>query len=155
MSEPFPTPEYIQECIKHQEELGEEWEKRGLQRGDWCCTENGSTWLFNALDIENPSVMAMFEHGDLIPLFTLRQLVDMLEERGYLWDVGIKAVYGTQDKYRACAFTDKEVAIYLIHTGESWSPLNAKIIWTGPDPEVAMLRAWLEVGKEEQDEGLP
>ena len=88
-----------------------------------------------------------FPADEVIFLPRQGQLQEMLEERGYLWDVGIKAVYGTQDKYRACAFTEKEVAVFLIHTGQSWSPLNAKIIWVGPTPSIALGKCLLEVLK--------
>lgn len=157
----FPNEPYRLLCEKNTEMLRSLIP--GIDSGDWVAgTQDDWIFLVVEADLESETLhlyggpdVGMAHSPTLhwqqrfIPLPSQRQLEAMLEERGYRWDVGIKAAYGTQDKYRACAFTDKEMAAYLINTGESWSPTKARIIWTGPDPETALLRALLEVLEEE------
>lgn len=131
----------------------------GIDSGDWVArAQDGWIFLVVEADLESETLhlhggpdlgmvhspILHWQHR-FIPLPSQRQLEAILEERGYRWNVGVKTVHTKADKYRAAAFTVKEMAGYPIRTGESWSPTKAKIIWTGPDPETALLRALLEV----------
>lgn len=140
--------------------MNEEWRKLGPQVGDWVLPSPGSgAMVVQGVRRSGDVVEISFESGlrprrfsprGYLPLLQPLRLTEILEARGYRWNVGVKTVHTKADKYRAATFTDEEMTGYTIRTGESWSPTKAKIIWTGPDPATALLRALLEIFQEEE-----
>lgn len=115
----FPSEEYIGFCIKNKDRLPE-WEPR---IGDWFYTPQGKVHLLcpnNAWFIGAPKRFAEYN----TPLFTLRQLITMLEERGYSSQLVIKA----------------DITLVNIF-GEGLAGRFEE----GPDPETALGRALMEV----------
>lgn len=131
MPDPFPTEAYIRECTQPEvaEKLREEWKRRGPQHGDWVHdTIGGDTFILleaSAFWLRN-GLVGMPEGW--IPLFTLRQLWRMLKERGF------SVVLRDEPDGCNCEIYDYKTEEH--HHGD------------GPDPETAMLRAWLEAGKD-------
>jgi len=144
MSEPF-SQAYIDLCTQPEvaDRLREEWEPKC---GDWVLCWDGDNerwgdepWLVlswyceDALDVMLPDgVGGPVLLNEVIPLFQPRQLWTMLEERGYRWTLS------TGVSYWCSGFHQETLHEFSKH---------------GPDPETALLRAWLEVvshrGKEE------
>ena len=138
MSKPFPSPEYIKECIENAGRLWEEWEPKG---GDWAWHQRyGAGLVINTelswgcdilfQDWANRKVMPMHPQK-LIPLFQPRQLWEMLEERGY--EVFLRT---SKDPECPPAYVDVVEGQEQVARG------------FGPDPATALLRAWLEVVKD-------
>ena len=136
----FPSEQYIQECIEHQKELREA--AVGLESGDWVKRKSdGHTCLVVEADLEIER-LALYEGYGLplayddtlhwrdryIPLFQPRQIIEMLEERGYHFVLGGGSGEHTADVFRGIE--------------------EPKII-KAPDPATALLKCLLEViGKE-------
>jgi len=133
-------------CVENQKVL--EWEP---MPGDWATEKTGKALflILDAVEVETTKVSRIvawaaqdvwdFRTSDLIPLFQPRQLIEMLEERGYDWLIESKALMGKDTRYEAVLFG-------LCTKPDTKIKLRAE----GPDPATALLRAWLEViGKEE------
>jgi len=143
----FPTPEYTRECIKHQEELREEYKKRGVQRGD-VVYRHGLIGLvvYVRSDEPHPYVEIHWPNNEYfdnpIWLPRLDQLIEMLEERGYGWRVAY--YYGSEWDNRQYEVTlAKFDAIHSDAKGTDDRDFIENV--RGPDPACALLRAWLEV----------
>lgn len=131
----FPTPEYIKSCIENADRL--EWEPKF---GDWAIEKHSKDIVLivkHWADFVNfvPLSWEGWEEGyiqtghrnSFVPLFTLRQIIEMLAERGY----------GSQ------LVVQPDISLVNI-----WGERKAGRFTDGPDPETALLRAWLEVVKE-------
>lgn len=161
MSEVFPSKAYIQECIKYQKVLREKWKKQGIKVGDYAMRFGGTgvdglvhiviglmarQYHYIYLDPKDwektnnlkwrlgewpPKGTVMYPFRDCIPLFTRRQLCQMLEERAWEWSL---AKYG-----------DEEYRVYL-RQGDRYARASQEdLAWKGPDPETALLRCLLSL----------
>jgi len=134
------SPEYIKLCTQPEvaEKLREEWEPT---TGDWCwdgIARHLVTGVRRTGDVVEITFMTSpwvrwFPPRNYIPLFQPRQWIEILvEKKGYVlldgpWSDGYNV--GISDE----PTVDPEDC--------KWS--------NGPDPACALLRAWLEVVKEE------
>lgn len=127
----FPSEAYRELCIEHQKELREEWEPKP---GDWFLYPTGKGECDHS--VLGSHDMAHWQRlPDHIPLPTLRQLIDMLEARRIDWKLS------------------KGLAKIRL-PGQAWAD-EKLTIRRGPDPETALLRAWLSldpVGEVEKEE---
>lgn len=141
MPDPSPTEAYIRECTQPEvaEKLREEWKRRGPQHGDWVHdTIGGDTFILleaSAFWLRN-GLVGMPEGW--IPLFTLRQLVGMLEERGYTGELH----WGKKER--------KERYGVVISPVEGTIGLNDVKYKRGPDPETTLLRALVKVWQSDE-----
>jgi len=164
MSEPFPSTAYVKECIENQKELREEWEPRvgDFLRPKLLPADNHTfhqvylhgTGLHHVAFLDERSMAAdieciaeLKEHYIWVP--QPRQLIEMLEERGYrgsMWfDIATELSSGETGPYSLQIFHKDRIAHYPLREGEA----IFEILTVGPDPACALLRAWLEVVKEE------
>ena len=90
-----------------------------LISGQTAIVRPGGQWDIRSLD----SIKQ-----DFIPLFTLRQLIEMLEEKGYRWDVG-----KLPDSYTATIWND-----------------DVDLECEGPTPSIALGKALIEVMEKEE-----
>jgi len=143
----FPSKAYKELCINNADRLREEWEPKF---GDWvqkdqCAAivtyiEGDDLWV----EFQDPRYGGGWcKKVDCAPLFQPRQIIEMLEERGYgLGHLGDERLHPDFD-------------------GRDWNPEEPYIALaerepgdyvkgTGPDPATALLRAWLEVVDEEE-----
>lgn len=137
----FPSEEYIQECIKNADRLRGE---RKPREGDYHIylpesyrNRDASGEPIHYVAIANWSISRSLATCELrhlknwIWLPRLDQLIEMLEERGYF--LGLFGPWQVED--------GKEYAATYYNRGD-----DVKTIY-GPDPETALLRAYLEVVK--------
>jgi len=122
-------------CIENAEKLREEWEPK---YGDWA-------WRRDVGEFTLTASQAMIVKGESFPaiwLPTPRQLIRMLEERGY----GFCLYYNRREnKYWLEAGCDKADWREL-HVGRC---LAYEIQSEGPHPETALLRCLMEVMKDD------
>jgi len=148
----FPSDTYIDLCTKPEvaEKLREEW---GPKVGDWCVLLNGwgqkgvalllSTFVGGKIHLYD----RFGEHEfiwrpdqltkECTWLPTQRQLIAMIEERGYDWLLEVGALRDKDERY--------EAVLYGLCTK---STTAVKIRVGGPDPETALLKCLLEVMNE-------
>lgn len=154
----IPSEEYKALCEKHQERLRELWGEPKF--GDWVIDGDGRLGIVmggdSRLHIKHRDYLGSKHHdkASCIPLFTLRQLIDMLEEEG--WRIG-KLVDRANPEYRAmyeripddsprrwvadihcCTGLRNYTLYYKGYEQTQWSGVGA-------DPETAMLKALIEV----------
>jgi len=142
MPEPFPSKAYQELCIEKAEELRKWWEKRGPRQGDYYWDgDDGKVHLIGSFS-QAGRIREWFSHSwfrGSFPLPTQRQLIEMLEERGYgLYHLGDERFYpefdgrdwSPEEPYQALA-QGKEPGDY--------------VKGIGPDPETALLRCLLAV----------
>ena len=124
----FPSKEYVALCIEHQEELRREWEPRV---GDWYTHIYDQVLL--VIGYSSEYLLAHLDKEMHVWFPTLGQLVRMVEEKGI-------------DEFRYYGNWPMQGAKYgvSIQMSGGWE------CFTGPSPESAMFRAWLEVVKEEK-----
>jgi len=143
---------YKELCINNADRLREEWERRGPSFGDTVliCAD-GSIGIITAkfekrqgrqyymVAVDRPrgrwweAAEAWLKHT--IPLFQPRQIIEMLEERGQRrFDMG-KTPIGDW--------------IAICYEGVGTEEIVT--IGRGPDPETALLRAWLSLQDSEEE----
>jgi len=135
MTEPLPSKAYQELCIEKAEELRRWWEPKF---GDWVKTRHGIGMICEVVVgtvLVSHCYKVIYRQGgenypakeDMIPLPTQRQLIEMLEERGYEWMLWRR---GLMQFYR-CEFKK-----------DGKPPIERT---EGPDPETALLRCLLAV----------
>lgn len=154
-----PSEEYKKFCDEHQKKLRELWEKRGLKFGDWVIDLYGELGIINCWDDVKPAIYINYPGGApgstggklwvrrfyspaaCTWLPTLRQLIDMLEERGWFPEILPKLRVDGSKFYRI------EARKRLGDSVLSWLQIK---ITVGPDPEIAVGRALMEAIEKEE-----
>lgn len=143
------SDEYLALCIENEEILERFWEPKfgelvlcwDVDAAEW----SKDLWLVigryseDAVDVfrERDGAIGAALIVDCAPLPSQRQLIELLEERGY----GIVLYIGL----RVSTVRLMTETTFLRKDPDDDSAAE----WRGPDPETALLRAWLEVVKNE------
>lgn len=147
----WPSQAVIDEALLNPDFWRERWKEWGPSVGDWCWSEKdglrlvashmndddpfgGTWWVLTSRDIDTYEKMIQGTSiliENFIPLFTPRQLWEMLMEQGYWWLLGVGA---SAYDY-----------ILEVRSWEDCFPLVAKT--EAPDPTIALMRAVREAWK--------